>query len=188
MEKRLDRIGEILTDVKLSDPEQAEELMRLVYDDLRDLARRHLRREAPGRTLQPTELVHEAYLRLAGGGALHLEGREHFFRVAGRAMRQVLVDAARRRSATKRGGDRRRVTLDAELLSDGACERDLLGLHEALERLGAVAPDLERLVELRFFTGLSLDEAAAALGVSRSKAAKDWSGARLWLSRELSGR
>jgi RNA polymerase sigma factor (TIGR02999 family) len=185
--RKSERVSEILEAAGLSDPEQARELMDLVYDDLRALAASQMRREAPGRTLRPTELVHEAYLRLAGGAPVHWEGRAHFFRVAARAMRQVLVDEARRRRAAKRGGAWRRVTLEADLVSDGGEERDLLELHEALERLGTMDADLERLVELRFFTGLTLDETAASLGVSRRKAAKDWAAARLWLSRELAG-
>ena len=187
MSKKSDRVSEILEGLELSDPEQARELMDLVYDDLRALAANQVRREAPGRTLRPTELVHEAYLRLASGRPQQWQGRPHFFRVAARAMRQVLVDEARRRKAAKRGGAWRRVTLDAELVGDGAAEHNLLELHEALERLGGMDPELERLVELRFFTGLTLDEAAASLGVSRRKAAKDWAAARLWLGRELAG-
>jgi RNA polymerase sigma-70 factor, ECF subfamily len=185
--KKSDRVSEILEGMGLSDPEQARELMELVYDDLRALAANHIRREAPGRTLRPTELVHEAYLRLASGRPQQWQGRAHFFRVAARAMRQVLVDEARRRNTVKRGGAWRRVTLDAEIVGEGTAEHNLLELHEALERLGGMDPELERLVELRFFTGLTLDEAAESLGVSRRKAANDWAAARLWLGRELAG-
>jgi RNA polymerase sigma-70 factor, ECF subfamily len=178
-------VSEILQRVNLADPAQADELLALVYDDLRALAARQLRRERPGHTLQPTALVHEAYLRLADGASIEWEGRAHFYRVAGRAMRQVLVDGARRRQAAKRGGDWRRVTLDPELVGDGSPEHDVLALHEALERLGRLDEPLERLIELRFFTGLTVEEAADVLGVSRRKAAKDWAAARLWLRREL---
>ncbi len=144
--------------------------------------------ERDGHTLEPTALVHEAYLRLVGGAPLAVEGRAHFYRLASRAMRQVLVDAARRRDAERRGGEFQRVTLDSALVADSAATHDVLDLHEALERLAALDPALERLVEMRFFTGLTLDEAADALGVSRRKAAKDWAAARLWLKRELEAR
>lgn len=179
------RITEILERVDLSNPEEADELLRLVYDDLRALAARHMRREAAGRTLQPTALVHEAYLKLAEGRSPDWHGRAHFFRVAGRAMRQVLVDEARKRNAAKRGGGCHLVTLDPELADNRADEHDILELHEVLERLGTLDPYLERLVERRFFAGLTVDEAADSLGVSRRKAAKDWAAARLWLRREL---
>ncbi len=181
------RITEALRDADLSDPTQAQELLLLVYDDLRALAARQLRREGAGHTLQPTALVHEAYLRLAGGRPVDWEGRSHFYRIAARAMRQVLVDEARKRKASKRGGAWRRITLEPELVSDESDTTDVLALHEALVRLGELDPALERLVELRFFTGLTLDETASSLGVSRRKAAKDWAAARLWLSRELAG-
>jgi RNA polymerase sigma factor (TIGR02999 family) len=179
------RVSQILSQLDFSDPEQSEELMALVYQELRALAARKLRGERPGHTLQPTALVHEAWLRLAQGAPSEWEGRAHFFRVAARAMRQVLVDSARRRGALRRGGDPRRVTLDPELIGDDAIDCELLDLHEALERLGQLDGSLEQLIELRFFSGLTLDEAAAALGVSRRKGAKDWAAARLWLRREL---
>lgn len=161
--------------------------MALVYQELRALAARQLRDERPGHTLQPTALVHEAWLRLVQGIPTELEGRTHFFRVAARAMRQVLVDSARRRAAGRRGGDQRLVTLDPELVAEDFAAAELLDLHEALHRLGRLDGTLEQLIELRFFSGLTLDEAAAALGVSRRKAAKDWAVARLWLRRELAG-
>jgi RNA polymerase sigma factor (TIGR02999 family) len=179
------RITEALERLDLSDPEQAASLLTLVYEELRTLARRQMRGEREGHTLGPTALVHEAYLRLVGGGPIAVEGRAHFFRLASRAMRQVLVDSARRRGAERRGGDQQRVTLDPGMVADGPAGYDVLGLHEALERLSALDPALERLVELRFFTGLTLDEAADVLGVSRRKAAQDWAAARLWLRSEL---
>jgi RNA polymerase sigma factor (TIGR02999 family) len=180
------RVTKILRDLDLSDAAQADELLRLVYAELRSLAARQLRSERAGHTLQPTALVHEAYVRLARGPALEWQSRAHFFRIAARAMRQVLVDAARRRSAARRGGGWRRVTLSAEMVSEEPAEHDVLDLHEALERLGRLDSSLEQLIELRFFSGLTLDETADTLGVSRRKAAKDWAAARLWLRRELS--
>ncbi len=179
-----DRLTEMLRRADLSDPSQADALLPLIYDELRVMAARHMRRERAGHTLQPTALVHEAYLRLAQGAPPVFQNRTHFFRVAARAMRQVLVDAARRRDAEKRGGGWQRVTLEPDV-APIAGDYDLIDLHETLARLGEMDAQLERLVELRFFTGLSLDEAAQALGISRRKAANDWAAALLWLRREL---
>ena len=179
------RVSQILLHVDLRDEAQAAELLALVYDDLRGLAAQLLQREQPGHTLQPTALVHEAYLRLIGSTPLELSGRQHFYRIAARAMRQVLVDAARHRNAAKRGGPAPPLTLDTGLTGTVPSSVEFLDLHDALERLEALDPPLVRLVEMRFFTGLTLDEAADALGVSRRKAAKDWAVARLWLQREL---
>lgn len=163
----------------------AGELFAAVYDDLRGLAANQLKREQPGSTLQPTALVHEAYLRLIGGAPIRFESRAHFFRVAARAMRQVLVDAARHRHAAKRGGKQSPITLDSSVMGELPAAIEFLELHDAIARLEALDGGLGQLVELRFFTGLTLDEAADALGVSRRKAAKDWAAARLWLQREL---
>jgi RNA polymerase sigma factor (TIGR02999 family) len=174
-----------LQQIDLSDPAQSAELLTLVYDQLRAIAGAQLARERPGHTLQPTALVNEAYLRLVGNANLKLENRSHFFRIAARAMRQVLVDAARQRGAEKRGGDLPPVTLEPELVAGIPASIEFLELHSALDRLHTLEPRLASLVELRFFTGLTLDEAADALGVSRRTAAKDWAAARLWLQREL---
>lgn len=159
--------------------------MALVYGELRALAAQHLRRERPDHSWQPTELVHEAYLRLVDGKQVDWKGRGHFFGTAARAMRQLLVDHARRKGAAKRGGGEERVTLEVELVSGERADAELLDLNDALERLTEMDERAGRLVELRFFAGLTLDEAADALGVSRRTAANDWSLARLWLSREL---
>jgi RNA polymerase sigma-70 factor, ECF subfamily len=187
VEEKGRRVTRILRELDLGDPRQAEELLAVVYDELRQLARRQFRGERAGHTLQPTALVHEAYLRLAKGRDAHWESRAHFFGAAARAMRQILVDYARRRVAGKRGAGAERVTLDTSLPGEDALAADVLDLHDALERLASNDPDLARLVELRFFAGLTLDEAAETLGVSRRKVAKDWSVARLWLQRELRG-
>jgi RNA polymerase sigma factor (TIGR02999 family) len=173
--------------IDLTDPDQAGRLLPLVYDELRALAARQLRRERADVPFQPTELVHEAYMRLAGSHGLEWEGRAHFVRLAARAMRQVLIDAARRRDAGRRGGDWHRITLTANIAADGNDTVDAIALHDALARLGAMHKALEALVELRFFAGLTLEQAADTLGVSRRKAAKDWAAARLWLRRELAG-
>jgi RNA polymerase sigma factor (TIGR02999 family) len=154
---------------------------------LRSLAARQLRREGDAWTFQPTALVHEAYLKLAHGPSIKWEGRAHFYGIAARAMRQVLVDAARKRGAERRGGALPHVTLESDVMIDDGADVGIMDLHEALERLGLLDASLERLVELRFFTGLTLDETADTLGVSRRKAAKDWAAARLWLKLELAG-
>ena len=179
------RLSTIVGAVNLSDAEQAARVMPLVYDELRQLARRRLRGERSDHMLRPTALVHEVYVRLADAGTLSVTGRRHFLRLAARSMRQILVDAARARNAEKRGGDWQRVTLEGDLAGAEDNPWDVIDLHNALGRLADLAPDLERLVELRFFTGLTVDEAAEVLGVSPRKAAKDWAAIRLWLRREL---
>ena len=181
------RVTHILSHLDLSDVRQRDELVALVYDELRVIADRQLRNERPGHTLQPTALVNEMYLRLFDPTANGWESRSHFFGVAARAMRQVLVDHARKRDAAKRGGELQRVTLVTDIAEDGNNATDVIDLHLALEKLSQQDDALGRLVELRFFTGLTLDEAADTLGVSRRKAANDWAAARLWLQRELGG-
>ncbi len=179
------RVTLLLRNLDLADPSQADEMLALVYGELRALASRHMQREQAAHTLQPTALVHEAYLRLVGGQDIDWQNRAHFFGIAARSMRQVLVDHARTREAAKRGGGLRRVTLQSDVLAVGDDGCDILDVHAALEKLAAMDPELAKLVEVRFFAGLTLDEAAVALGISRRKVAKDWSVARLWLSREL---
>jgi len=184
MTENSERASAIFQNLNLSDNNQANELFSLVYDELRNLAAQHLNRERPGHTLQPTALVHEAYLRLALASRLDWQGRSHFFGVAARAMRQVLVDHARRRRASKRGGEWRRVTLNSQLIG-GSEDCDVVELDSALTKLSNRHEQLGRLVELRFFAGFTLDETADILGVSRRKVSKDWSVARLILSKEL---
>ena len=177
----------LLKNMDLTDRSQADELLELVYKELRVLASKHMQREQAAHTLQPTALVHEAYLRLAGGQKIDWQSRAHFFGIAARSMRQVLVDHARKRKAAKRGGGLKRVTLHSDVLADSDDGCDILDLHAALDRLAVMDPQLSKLVEVRFFGGLTLDEASVALGVSRRKVARDWSVARLWLIRELNG-
>jgi RNA polymerase sigma factor (TIGR02999 family) len=167
-------------------------LLPVVYAELRRQARRALRREAAGHTLQPTALVHEAYLRLVDQRPTRWQGRTQFFGVAARCMRQVLVDAARTRRAAKRGRGARPVTLDdaegvAAAPASGAEDAgvDVLALDAALERLAALDPDQARLVELRYFAGLTLDDTAATLGVSPATVSREWTVARRWLRREV---
>ena len=179
------RVTQLLQNLDLTDPRQRDELVALVYDELRLVAQQQLRHERASHTLQPTALVNEAYLRLFDTHAVGWESRAHFFGVAARAMRQVLVDYARKRHAAKRGGELDRVTLVTDIAEAGGATTDVIELHLALEKLTASDQALGRLVELRFFGGLTLDEAADTLGVSRRKAAQDWGVARLWLAREL---
>jgi RNA polymerase sigma factor (TIGR02999 family) len=160
-------------------------LFELVYDELRRLAGSLMRRERGGHTLQPTALVHEAFLRLVGAPNIAWQDRAHFMGIAARAMRQILVDHARRHAAEKRGGGLQRVTLtDAEAVVPGD-EIEVLDLHEALERFAALDPRAARVVELRVFGGLSVPEAAHVLEVSPRTVDGDWAVARMWLTREL---
>jgi RNA polymerase sigma factor (TIGR02999 family) len=164
-------------------------LLPTVYAELRRQAERALRLEGAGHTLQPTALVHEAYLRLVARPSPRWQSRSHFIAVAARCMRQVLVDAARSRQAAKRGGGARAVTLgdaDGVAASDaGEDDVEVLALDAALERLAALDPAQARLVELRYFVGFTLDETAAAMGVSPATVSREWSVARRWLRREL---
>ena len=168
------------------DPHVATELMPLVYDELRALAVAHLRRERPDHTLQPTALVHEAYLRLVDQTRVAWKDRFHFFAVAAEAIRRVLVDHARAKRAAKRTAPGPRVTIDATLRTTGEDDVDLLDIDDALQRLAALDARRARVVELRFFGGLSLEETAQALGVSEGTVKGDWRLARAWLERELS--
>ncbi|MDF1506189.1 ECF-type sigma factor [Roseisolibacter sp. H3M3-2] len=162
-------------------------LMPQVYGELRAQAARALRAQPDGHTLQPTALVHEAYVRLAGQAGAGGRNREHFFAVAALVMRAVLVDHARARRRAKRGGDRERVTLGgADGIATPERSVDVLELDEALQRLAARDPARARVVELRYFVGLSLEETARALGISEATVSRHWTAARLWLRRELS--
>ena len=163
-------------------------LLPAVYAELRRQAERALRREGAGHTLQPTALVHEAYLRLVARPPPRWDGRVHFMAVAARCMRQVLVDAARSRQAAKRGGGARALTVsdaDAVAADPIADDVEVLALDAALERLAALDPAQARLVELRYFVGCTLDETAAAMGISAATVSREWSVARRWLRREL---
>jgi RNA polymerase sigma factor (TIGR02999 family) len=165
------------------DSKAAAELLPLVYDELRNLAATRLAREAPGQTLDATGLVHEAYLRLLGGR--RFDGRGHFFAAAAEAMRRILIDQARRKQADKHGGGWHRLdVVDAELAVDSGGD-NLLAVDEALTRLADREPQAARLVELHFFAGLTLDQAAAALGLPARTAYRHWAYARAWLRREL---
>ena len=165
----------------------AEQLMLLVYDELRRLARHHMGGDTPGHTLQPTALVHEAYLRLVDQSRVDWRGRSHFLAYASKAMRNLLIDHARARASAKRGGGARRVTLVDEAVGDRALDREqLLSLNEALDRLAEHDERQARVVELRYFGGLKVDEVAEVLGVSKRTVEGYWTHARAWLLRELS--
>ena len=171
------------------DPAALDELLPLVYDELRRQARRYMRAQPAGHTLQTTALVHEAYLRLVGQSHVDWQSRAHFLGVASKAMRSILVDHARARSAAKRGGAAHAVTLDeAGGVADAGSRRgvDVLALDEALARLAELDSRKSQLVELRYFGGLGIEEAAAVLGVSPATVKREWTTARAWLRRELS--
>ena len=161
-------------------------LLPLVYDELRRLAAAYLRRERPGQTIQATALVHEAYLRLLKDKPDRWQNRAHFCAIAAHSMRQILIERARARGALKRGGVQARVTLDEGLLAADSPHIDLLALDEALQRLQAIDPEQARLVELRFFGGLTIEEAAEAMNISAATVKRHWTIARAWLARELS--
>lgn len=180
-------VTRIVATLEPGDPRVAEQLLPLVYDELRKLAAQRLAKEQPGHTLEATALVHEAYLRLVGTDpSKPWDGRGHFFAAAAEAMRRILIDRARDRKRLKRGGPALRERLDLEtIIRDDAPPDDLIDLDLALTKLSAVDARAADLVKLRVFAGLSIDEAAAALGIVRRTAERDWSFARAWLFRAL---
>jgi RNA polymerase sigma-70 factor (ECF subfamily) len=179
-------VTQILQDLSGGDEQAAARLLPLVYDELRALAGSFFARQSPGHTLQPTALVHEAYLKLAGSEGARWEGRAHFFAVAARAMRQVLMNHARGKAARMRGGGWTRITLDDVVTPPGgAGEIDLLALDEALERLAGLSERQSRVVELRFFGGLTIEQTAHVLGIGTTTVEDDWHLAKAWLRREL---
>lgn len=175
-------VTQILSRIESGDPTAAEQLLPLVYDELRQLAAQRLKHEKAGQTLQATALVHEAYLRLVDGSSTQQwSSRGHFFGAAAEAMRRILVDQARRKQSHKRGGQRRRVPLDSADVIDTTPAEELLDIDEALIRLTAEDPEAARLIQLRYFAGLSIEDAAELVGVSRSTAYEHWSYARVRL-------
>ena len=188
-EGRIGAVTRLLRGAGAGDRRAAGELLPLVYDELRSLARQRMRSEQAGQTLQATALVHEAYLRLLGGAdGPNWDGRRHFYAAAAEAMRRILVERARRRSSRRHGGGRERVDLDdAALAVDGPPDR-LLALDEALTALAERHPDKAQLVRLRFFAGLTIQEAADTMGVSTATAERHWTFARAWLYRRLAAR
>jgi RNA polymerase sigma factor (TIGR02999 family) len=180
-------VTEILASIERGDPRAAEQLLPLVYDELRKLATARLAQERPGQTLQATALVHEAYLRLVGDGGPPWNSRGHFFAAAAEAMRRILVDRARRKGAAKRGGEFARIKLDPDIALAPEVKEDLIALDAALEQLAAEYPVQAELVKLRYFGGLSLPDAASALGLSERTAGRHWAFARAWLRRAVEG-
>jgi RNA polymerase sigma factor (TIGR02999 family) len=182
----MNEVTQLLEQWESGDPHAAERLLPIVYSELRKLAAAKLAQERPGQTLQATALVHEAYVRLVDDvEAQRWDNRRHFFAAAAEAMRRILVEGARRKDSQKRGGDLGRCDLDADALVAPEIDVDLLALDEALERLAAHDPQKAKLVELRYFAGLSVDEAAEVLGVSPRTLHREWRFTRAWLRREL---
>ena len=179
-------VTRILNAIDRGDEKATDELLPLVYEELRVLAAQRLSRETPGQTLQATALVHEAYLRLVGDEPRSWDNRGHFFAAAAEAMRRILIDNARRKKSARHGGQRHRLDLaGVEPAAEQAFD-DLLALDEALEKLAATDAAKAELVKLRYFGGLTLEQAAAALGISRSSAYENWAYARAWLHAEIS--
>jgi len=186
-EAAMTEVTRILTAIEQGDAKASEELLPLVYEELRRLAAEKLSHEKPGQTLQATALVHEAYIRLVGSEDPHWDSRGHFFAAAAEAMRRILVENARRRASAKRGGDLHRNDLrDSQVGSDEESYQ-LIALHEALDGLAEADPAAEELVKVRYFAGLTIPQAAAHLGISPRKANLLWSYARAWLRREIEG-
>jgi RNA polymerase sigma factor (TIGR02999 family) len=180
------RATEVLLRAMDGSPGAAEELYALVYQELRRMAESRMRRERPDHTLQATELVHEVYLRLIDVQRCQVRSRGQFFALAGRAMRHVLVDHARRRGARKRGGGLEKLPLDAALdVAAGETDAVLLALGDALDRLETLQPEMARVVEMLYFAGLTQEDAAELLGISRRTVCRRWEYARAWLHREM---
>ena len=178
-------VTRILNAIERGEAQATDELLPLVYEELRLLAAQKLSHEPPGQTLQATALVHEAYLRLVGDASIGWENRGHFFAAAAEAMRRILIENARRKKSPKHGGGRSGVDLEAVEPAAPTASDDLVALDEALTRLGAEDPLKADLVKLRFFAGLSIDQAAQALKISRATAIRHWSFAKAWLFHEL---
>jgi RNA polymerase sigma factor (TIGR02999 family) len=182
----MSEVTRLLSAIEQGDPQAAAHLLPLVYDELRKLAASRLAQEKPGQTLDATALVHEAYLRLVDAdGAEQWNSRGHFFAAAAEAMRRILVEQARRKDRIKYGGEHQRVDLESGCLVSAAPSLDLLALDQALSRLAETEPAKAELVKLRFFAGLTMPEAAAALGISLATAERYWTFAKSWLYAEL---
>ena len=184
----MSEITVLLQSIETGDQTAAAQLLPLVYEELRRLAAKELRSEPSGNTLQPTALVHEAYVRLVGNeDEPKWNHRGHFYGAAANAMRQILVENARRKNSLKRGGDRQRVPLQEILPAEQDWHQNLLQLDQALDRLAEHKEDLAKLVSLRYFAGLSMEQTAQALGMSKRTAERNWTYARAWLATEIGG-
>ena len=184
----MSEVTRLLEAVERGDSAAAQDLLPLVYDELRRLAAHKMAHEPPGQTLQPTALVHEAWLRVAGGeSGPHWQNRGHFFAAAAEAMRRILIDNARRKHALRHGGGQERVNLETAEIAAPGSDDELLQVHEALERFAQVDPAKAELVKLRYFAGLTVPEAAQVLGISEPTVKRMWAYARAWLYREIRG-
>ena len=184
----MSEVTRILNAIQTGDKKAGEELLPMVYEELRRLAAHKMAGESNGHTLQPTALVHEAWLRLTGSNQPNWENRAHFFGAAAEAMRRILVDHARRKQSLKRGGGAGHEELDESALVLTAPPDELLAVHEALDTLARQDPPAAELVKLRYFVGMTMEEAAAALGLPKRTAEDLWTYARVWLHREIRGR
>ncbi|HKT48064.1 MAG TPA: sigma-70 family RNA polymerase sigma factor [Candidatus Acidoferrales bacterium] len=180
------QLTDLLAQWRAGQREALDSLMPLVYEELRGLARHYLQQERPGHTLQSTALVHEAFVRLVGQNPPDWQSRTHFYGVAARLMRQILVDHARASRAAKRGGDSLKLTVDEGLLGAKKADLDIVALDEALTSLAQLNPQQSQIVELRFFSGLSIEETAEVMGSSPATVKRHWTAARAWLFREMS--
>lgn len=187
MTDKPEEISVILKDWSGGDRASADALLALVYDELRKIADRYLRRERSGHTLQPTALVHEAYMRLVDISDINWQDRAHFFAVSANVMRRILVDHARARLADKRGGEAERVALEDAISLSNEPDVDLLAVDEALTELAEFDEQQSQIVELRFFGGLTIEETAAVLAISPATVKRDWAMAKAWLHRKLAG-
>ena len=181
-------VTEMLRDWRNGDQEALEKLIPVVYDELRRQAANYLRRERPGHTLQTTALIHEAYLRLINQQNIEWQNRAHFYAIAARLMREILVDHARKRQASKRGGSDIKVPLEEAMVVSPERSVDLVALDEALTRLAAIDAQQSRIVELRYFSGLSVEETAEVMAVSSRTVKRDWNVAKAWLRHQLGER
>src|SRR5438067_3960698 len=183
--ERVSDVTRILEAAQQGDPKAADQLLPLVYEELRRLAAYKMSNEAPGQTLQPTALVHEAWLRLVGNENKKWDGRAHFFAAAAEAMRRILVDNARRKRAQRHGGGHHRVEMPEVAVASAAGDDQVLAVNDALEKFTGVEPQKAELVKLRYFVGMKIDEAAEVLGISVPTASRYWTYARAWLADEI---
>src|SRR2546430_1534936 len=181
----MSEVTRILHSIECGDPKAADELLPLVYEELRKLAAHKMANDVQGQTLQPTALVHEAWLRLTGNENVKWDGRAHFFGAAAEAMRRILIDNARRKKALRHGGGQQRLDIQEVEIAAAADDDELLALNDALEKFSKHDPQKAELVKLRYFAGLTIEEAAATLGISAATAKRHWIFARAWLFDEI---